>query len=127
MMRGYQKNKLRREHPDYKSYTLEQKAQADESLVKISSATKKRGQTPIIYMGVENPSDFRKVTELLCAAAGIELYVRRNTAMGDVAKSIQEAHFVKRREAARQRLEFDVSVAQVDVPEERPARERISA
>lgn len=101
MMRGYQKNKLRREHPDYRTYTPEQKALADEGMVKITSSAKKRGQNPMIFLGVENSSDFSKVTELLCAAAGIELYLRRNTPLGNVAKSIQEAHFIARRDAVR--------------------------
>lgn len=101
MLRGYQKSRMRREHPDYKTYTAEQKIEADGQMVKISSSAKKRGQRPLIFLGAEGSADFGKVTELLCAAAGIELYIRRNTALGDVAKSIQDGYFRNRRAEAR--------------------------
>jgi len=115
-MRGYQKNKLRREHPDYRTYSPEQKAQADEGLVTITSSAKKRGQRPMIFLGAESVGDFSKVTELLCAAAGIELYLPRHAPLGRAAKGIQEAYFIARREAAR-RLAGLVDDPVADAPE----------
>lgn len=101
MMRGYQKNKLRREHPDYKTYSPEQKAEADRQQVKIRSSAKKRGQRPMIFLEAAGAQDFERVTELLCAAAGVELYLAKNTPLGEVARRIQDGYFLARRDAAR--------------------------
>lgn len=103
-LRGHQKSWLRRNHPDFKTYSDERKSEVNAQLVKISSSTRKRGERPVIFLACEQVADFEKATELLCAAAGIELYLPRRTQAGVLAAQVQAELFAERRDMARDAL-----------------------
>lgn len=132
-MRGYQKSQMRREHPLYKDYTDEMKAEADKTMVKITTSAKKRGQKPMILLAAETSEDFARVSELLCAAAGIEMYLPRGTALGHAAREVQEKYFLERRNAAMQAMGVAPAEPAAAAPEapdsepEEPIAERLRA
>ena len=58
----------------------------------------------MLVLNCERQEDFSAVTELLCSAAGIELYLPRSTPLGDLAQKVQDGDFMRRRDEARLRL-----------------------
>lgn len=103
-LRGDQKNSLRRAHPDLKNYTPEQKAEAEAGLVKISSSAAKRGQKPMILLDCNTSGQFKTAVDLICRAAGIELYLPRATELGELADQVQRDYFEARKNEARAQL-----------------------
>jgi len=121
-MRGYQKGQIRRNHPDFDTYSPEQKKEVKDRLVSIATS-KKRGQQAMVVLSCERVDDFPEVTELLCAAAGIELYLPRSTPLGDLAQRVQEADFRRRLDDARARLEGGPAALGADVVDITPRHE----
>jgi hypothetical protein len=104
-LRGEQRSQLRRSHPDWNNYTEEQREQASAHLATIKSTTKpKRGERPMILLDCNTQEQFQNAVDLLCHAAGVELYLPRGTPLGEVADQVQRGYFQERRRAARAQL-----------------------
>lgn len=118
-LRGDQRSQIRRNHPSWNSFTEEQKQAAQAEMCTIRSTTKaKRGERPLVFLECETPRQFRNAVDLICRAAGVELYLPRGTALGELADRIQQDYFHERRREAR---------AQLGLPEEQPAQPQPAA
>lgn len=100
-LRGYQKSQLRKLHPDLRSYTEEMKEEAKKDFPTVTTSAKKRGEKPIILLSADTPEQFGQVSDMLCQACGIEFYLPRGTALGSLAREIQEDYFLSRRSRAQ--------------------------
>lgn len=104
-LRGDQRSQLRRNHPQLATYTDEQKQAAQAEMCTIRSTTKaKRGEKPLVFLDCGTPQQFQNAVDLICRAAGIELYLPRGTALGQLADKIQQDYFQERRREARAQM-----------------------
>jgi hypothetical protein len=98
----------------------ERRDEIKKQFVQISVRTAKR-QRPMITVSCERPEDFHHVSDLLCSAAGIEMYLGRRTSLGELAQEVQDNFFAQRLQAARMTMP-DQWQSRSPVTEEQPVQ-----
>lgn len=118
-LRAALKAELRQNHPDFKNYTAERKAQVEESMLSVATSAKK-GRRPVIFIECADDEQSDRAVDLVCKTSGVEIFVPRHTRMGDLADEIQRDYFERRRLAAHDVLErARGGVPSATAPEER--------
>lgn len=98
-------------HPNARSYTPDELAAARAQFLwpELRGAGTKRGAAKAkgmaaIRIPVRDEVQLRSAAEMIARAAGIELYLKRGSSLGDLAQVVQEEHFEAKKEALRARL-----------------------